>query len=86
MRVDLNQLARAYNLNWQQSTVTNPPYSNPNYGNPPYGNPTYGSQYGSRILTGTYRLDTSRSEDARLAAEQATRDCLRMNDGECWIP
>lgn len=74
MRVDLNQLARAYNLNWQQSTVTNPPSSNPNYGNPPYGNPNYAAQYGSRILTGTYQIDTSRSEDARLAAERATRN------------
>jgi hypothetical protein len=64
MRVDLNQLARAYNLNWQQSTGSYPPY----------GNSTYGNQYGSRILTGTYRLDTASSEDARLAAEQATRD------------
>src|SRR5258708_12300149 len=74
MRVDLNQLARAYNLNWQQSTVTNPPYGNPNYGNPRYGNPNYGDQYGSRMLTGTYQIDASRSEDARLAAEQATRN------------
>lgn len=68
MRVDLNQLARAYNLNWQQSTVINPPY-----GNPPYGNPNYGDRYGSRILTGTYQIDSSRSDDARLAAERATR-------------
>jgi len=75
MRVDLNQLARAYNLNWQPSTATygNPNYGNPNYGNPPYGNPNYRDQYGSRILTGTYQIDTSRSEDARLAAERATR-------------
>ncbi len=68
MRVDLNQLSRAYNLNWQQSTVINPPY-----GNPPYSNPNYGDRYGSRILTGTYQIDTSRSEDARLATERATR-------------
>jgi YmgG-like glycine-zipper protein len=73
MRVDLNQLARAYNLSWQQSTGTSPSYGNPNYGNPPYGNPNYRDQYGSRILTGTYQIDTSRSEDARLAAERATR-------------
>ncbi|HXI61956.1 MAG TPA: hypothetical protein VNF70_04570, partial [Pyrinomonadaceae bacterium] len=69
MRVDLNQLARAYNLNWQQSTATNPPYDNPNY-----GNPNYGDQYGSRLLTGTYQIDVSRSENARLAAERNTRN------------
>ncbi len=73
MRVDFNQLARAYNLNWQQSTVINPPYGNPNYGNSPFGNPNYGDRYGGRILTGTYQIDSSRSEDARLAAERATR-------------
>jgi hypothetical protein len=63
MRVDLNQLARAYNVTWQQSTGV---YS-------PYGYPNDGDRYGSR-LTGTYRIDTSSSEDAWRAADRATRD------------
>src|SRR2546423_13701777 len=67
MRVDLNQLASAFNLTWQTSTY------NPPYGSPTYGYPTYGSQYGVRALTGTYRIDRARSEDARLAAERAAR-------------
>src|SRR5437764_1862895 len=67
MRVDLNQLASAFNLTWQTSTYIPP------YGSPTSGYPTYGNQYGSQALTGTYRLDPSHSEDARLAAERAAR-------------
>jgi len=78
MRVDLNQLARAYNVSWPQTTSTYPPYGNQPYGNQPYGNPPYGNQpSGNRFasrLTGTYRIDTSRSDDARAAAERATRN------------
>lgn len=72
MRVDLNQLARAYNLTWSQSSANYPPY-NPTYGNPTYGNPTYGDRFANR-LTGTYRIDPSRSDDAQLMVERATRD------------
>lgn len=57
MRTDLNQLANAFNLSWQAPT---------NY--PPYGNQT-----GVQALTGTFRLDRSRSEDARTAAERVAR-------------
>ncbi len=64
MRVDLNQLARAYNLSWQQPTATYPPN----------GYPNYGDQYSNRVLTGTYQIDRSRSEDARLVADRAMRD------------
>ena len=67
MRVDLNQLASAFNLTWQTSTY------NPPYGSPTSGYPTYGNQYGVQALTGTYRIDRARSEDARLAAERAAR-------------
>ena len=67
MRVDLNQLASAFNLTWQTSTY------NPPYGNTTGGYPTYGNQYGVQALTGTYRIDRARSEDARLAAERAAR-------------
>src|SRR2546423_1826009 len=63
MRVDLNQLASAYNVRWTQATNAYPPVNNyPN--NYPNNNPAYGNdRYGTR-LTGTYRLDASRSDDA----------------------
>jgi hypothetical protein len=64
MRVDLNQLARAYNLNWQQQSG--------NY--PSSGSPNYRDQYASRALTGTYQFDASRSEDLQMIADGATRD------------
>ena len=64
-RVDLNQLARTYNVNWPQTTATYPPY-----GNPPYGTP---DRFANR-LTGTFRLDMSRSDDARAAADRATQN------------
>jgi hypothetical protein len=61
MRVDLNQLASAYNVRWPRAGSTYPPYRDePN-------------QFSNR-LTGTYRLDFSRSDDARRMAERATRD------------
>jgi hypothetical protein len=61
MRVDLNQLANAYNVRWPRVTSVYPPY-----GNQP-------NQFSSR-LTGTYRLDFSRSDDARRMAERAAGD------------
>ncbi len=64
MRLDLNQLARAYNLSWRR-TGTYPPY-----GNPPSQTP---DRFANR-LTGTYRLDMSRSDDPRAAADRATRN------------
>ncbi|MDX6446507.1 MAG: hypothetical protein QOH71_3581 [Blastocatellia bacterium] len=77
MRVDLNQLARAYNLSWQQTgsypSPTNPyPSSTNPY--PSNGYPNTGDQYGSRLLTGTYEIDSSRSDDARRNADDATRN------------
>lgn len=68
LRVDLNQLASAYSVAWPQSTGINP-----GYGNPTYGNPTYGNRFISR-LNGTYRIDPSQSDNARDAADRATRD------------
>ena len=74
IRVDLNQLAYAYNLTWPQSTQYNPPSGNQPY-NPPSGNQPYyppsGNQYGLQRLSGTYRVDRSRSEDARTAINRA---------------
>ncbi|HEY6226071.1 MAG TPA: YMGG-like glycine zipper-containing protein [Verrucomicrobiae bacterium] len=59
IRSDLNQLASAYNLTWQMSSYY-----------PPTNNPPYSYQ----ALTGTYRIDRARSEDARVAAERAARN------------
>ena len=59
IRSDLNQLASAFSLTWQPSA----------YG--PSNGPDYGTQYGVQILTGTYAVDRSRSDDARLVAERA---------------
>ncbi len=79
-RTELNELARAYSINWrpgtaaarrnqypgdnQQYPVNNPPY-NQSSGNQPYGV--------DAMLTGTFRLDTTQSDVARNQAEQATR-------------
>ena len=64
IRVDLNQLAYAYNLTWPQSTQYNPPS-----GNQPYYPPSR-NQYGLQRLSGTYRVDRSRSEDGRMAVDR----------------
>jgi hypothetical protein len=70
LRSDVNQLATAYNinLNWN----TQPTYGQGGYGN---GNGGYGQgTYRNNMLTGTFRLDASRSDDPRDAAERATRN------------
>ncbi len=70
VRVQLNQLAGVYNVTWPRlGRVTSPPY-------PATSN---------NELTGTYRLDPSRSDDPRDAATRATqslpiRDRQRMSD------
>jgi len=68
LRTDLNQLASAFNVSWPRTSNTYPRYRN-TY--PPSGNTQ--NQFANR-LTGTYRVDTSRSDDARNAADRATRD------------
>ncbi len=65
LRLDLNQLARAYNTSWSPSSPAYPPYGQGNAGQ---------VGYGTNRLTGTYRLDTSRSDDPREAADRATRN------------
>ncbi|HET9786877.1 MAG TPA: YMGG-like glycine zipper-containing protein [Pyrinomonadaceae bacterium] len=58
LRLQLNQLARAYNVSWPARTrVTS----------------TSGTLTASR-LTGTYRLDPARSDDPREAAERVTQN------------
>lgn len=65
LRSDLDRLAGAYNIAWNWSNF--PP--NDNYG----GN--YGGNYGTRAdLTGTFRVNTSRGDDARAAVDAATRN------------
>jgi hypothetical protein len=61
LREDLNTLASYYNVSWNWD----------NQGNP--NNTGGGVVYGNNSLTGTYRLDATRSDDARVAAERATR-------------
>lgn len=64
LRVDLSQLARAYNVTW-------PTVGRNNTGTIP--SLPGGGRYGSDRLTGTYRLDVARSDDPRDAAERATQ-------------
>jgi hypothetical protein len=68
LRADLNQLASTFNVSWPRTSSTYPRYRN-TY--PPNSNRQ--NQFGNR-LTGTYRVDTSRSDDARNAADRAMRD------------
>lgn len=68
LRLDLTQLARAYNVAF--------PTLGRNAGTNPNTIPAYpGSGQGqySNQLTGTYRLDATRSEDPRAAADRATQ-------------
>ena len=60
IRTDLNRLAANFNLSWQTS-ANNPPYNNP-------GN------YGVQSLSGTFRVDRTRSDDVRVAAERVARN------------
>ncbi|HJT67389.1 MAG TPA: YMGG-like glycine zipper-containing protein [Pyrinomonadaceae bacterium] len=62
LRQDLDRLASAYNVAWNWSNVP----ANDNQGN--YGGGT------RRDLTGTFRLNTSRGDDARAAVDAATRN------------
>ncbi len=61
LRVDLNQLASVYGLGWPSLSQTNPyPSTTP-------------TQYGVSRLTGTYRLDPTRSDDPGQAADKAVQ-------------
>ncbi len=67
LRTDLNELARVYGVrwNWNTTQTTYPPVGQGGVG--------VGGGYAANRLTGTYRLDTQRSDDPRDAAERATR-------------
>jgi hypothetical protein len=73
LRNDLNQVAAAYNVRWPQANSTYP--GNNDYPRdqtyPPSG--TSPNQFRTG-LTGTYRVESSRSDDARSAADRATRN------------
>jgi len=75
LRATLNQLATVYGLTWPSIGQT---YPNTSY-------PTTGSAYGANRLTGTYRLDPSKSDDPGQAADRATQslasgDRTRLRD------
>ena len=73
---DLSELARAFNLSWSPNVTTYPPTSNypPSSTYPPTSNyPNDSVGYGRNQLTGTFRLNPSRSDDPRVQAERATR-------------
>jgi outer membrane lipoprotein SlyB len=61
LRADLTTLAGYYNVAWNWNGQGGIP------------NNQGGGVYSSNGLTGTFRLDTTRSDDARVAAERATR-------------
>lgn len=67
VRTDLTELARLYNVSWNWSSSQT--YPTTGQTTPVYTPPGRGFDR----MTGTYRLDTSRSEDPRSAAERATR-------------
>lgn len=64
VRQDLDELARIYGVSWNWNTTATT-------GNYPQTGGRGG--YAANRLTGTFRLDTSRSDDARTMAERATR-------------
>jgi YmgG-like glycine-zipper protein len=70
LRADLNQLASVYSVAWP---VVGQTYPSPGY---PNTNPTTSS---SNLLTGTYRLDPSRSDDPGQAADRATQTVAYAN-------
>ncbi|HZS04224.1 MAG TPA: YMGG-like glycine zipper-containing protein [Blastocatellia bacterium] len=77
VRADLTRLAGYYNITWPGSSYSSDnrgysTYPNDNRGNSNY--PNDNRRYGSgNLLTGTYRLNTSSSEDSRQAVERAAR-------------
>ena len=63
LRTDLNALASAYNVAWNWTTPL-----------PPYGGGVGTSPVYAAGLTGTYRLDASRSDNSATVVERATRN------------
>jgi len=75
LKIELNQLANYYNLSWPTISQTSPNNYPNNY---PYPNnrsyPDNRTGYGANLLTGTYRLDPTQSDDPQQAADRAVTD------------
>jgi hypothetical protein len=71
IRTDLNTLARIYGISWNWNNRNYPTGSYPSNNYPNNNYPPVNSA--SNLLTGTYRLDATRSDDARSIADRATR-------------
>lgn len=87
VRTQISALATAYNLSWQPNSNTGAygsPFPNGSYNNRPYDNRAYGNQRygGDALLTGTYQLDATQSDDARRQAEMAVRGVPYSNRQE----
>jgi hypothetical protein len=85
LRTDLNQLATVYNISWPSISQTYPNNTYPPNTYPGNTYPNGGPVYGANSLTGTYRLDPSRSDDPSQAADRATQtlpygDQTRLRD------
>ncbi len=79
LRTQLTALANAYNINWQPGSLAQDTINNPSYpvDNPPYNN---NQPYGvEAMLTGTFRLDRTQSNNARTQAKQAARNLPYRN-------
>jgi hypothetical protein len=77
LRLDLNELARTYGVAWRWDNRTYPSSNNSanNYPSNNYPSNNYPPvNTASNWLTGTYRLDATRSDDARNIAESAVRN------------
>jgi hypothetical protein len=72
LRNDLDQLASTYNIAWNWNNTTRQD-NNRAYGNNRGGN-NRGGYVGDARMTGTYRLNTSRSMNAREVVENAVRN------------
>ncbi|MBV9926659.1 MAG: hypothetical protein JOZ96_16690 [Acidobacteria bacterium] len=72
LKGDLNQLASAYSVAWNWDVR-----SMPGYGNTTADTNVFGNDRGARAanrLTGTFRLDTTQSDNANTVAENAVRN------------
>ena len=74
----LNRLAANYQVSWNWNGANNQNYPT---GNSTGGNyPTTSNSTYSNVLTGTYRLDTTRSDNTRDIAERAVKDGNAQNN------
>ena len=74
LRNDLDQLASSYNIAWNWNNATRRDNNRAYDNNRRDDNNRRGSYMGDSRMTGTYRLNTSRSMNAREIVENAVRD------------